>query len=57
MYGQNIEAPPGIPSPIVGGEAPTDLVLSPSSTIINFTDLTIYRIGEGEHLIISKRHD
>jgi len=49
MYGQNIEAPQGIPSPLIGGEALTDLILSPSSTVINFSDLTIYRIGEGRN--------
>ncbi|KIJ69109.1 hypothetical protein HYDPIDRAFT_172583 [Hydnomerulius pinastri MD-312] len=46
MYGQTIDPPPGISSAIVGGEAATDLILSPSSTIIKFGDLTIYRIGE-----------
>ncbi|KAH7910636.1 Pre-mRNA cleavage complex II protein Clp1-domain-containing protein [Hygrophoropsis aurantiaca] len=45
MYGQKIEQPPGISSAILGGEAVTDVVLSPSSSIINFNDLTIYRIG------------
>jgi polyribonucleotide 5'-hydroxyl-kinase len=46
MYGQIIEPPPGIASATLGGESLTDLVLSPSSTIIKFDDLTIYRIGE-----------
>jgi len=45
MYGQIIPAPPGISSATIGGEALTDLVLSPSSTVISFDDLTIYRIG------------
>jgi hypothetical protein len=47
MYGQVIEAPPGVSSATLGGETMTDLVLSPSSTVISFDDLTIYRIGEG----------
>lgn len=47
MYGQVIEAPPGISSATLGGETMTDLVLSPSSVVIGFDDLTIYRIGEG----------
>jgi len=46
MYGQIIEAPAGISAATLGGEALTDLVLSPSSTVINFDDLSIYRIGE-----------
>jgi len=46
MYGQIIEAPPGISSATLGGETMTDLVLSPSSMVISFDDLTIYRIGE-----------
>jgi polyribonucleotide 5'-hydroxyl-kinase len=46
MYGQVIEAPAGISSATLGGETMTDLVLSPSSAVISFDDLTIYRIGE-----------
>ncbi|KAG8217621.1 hypothetical protein J3R82DRAFT_5774 [Butyriboletus roseoflavus] len=45
MYGQTIDPPPGVSSGLVGGEAATELILSPSSTIINFADLAIYRIG------------
>lgn len=48
MYGQNLEPPPGVPSATVGGEALTDLILSPSSTVIGLNELTIYRIGEGQ---------
>lgn len=48
MYGQIIEIPAGISSATLGGETMTDLVLSPSSTIVNFGDLAIYRIGEGK---------
>lgn len=45
MYGQKIDPPPGITSAIVGGEAVADLVLSPSSCVVKFGDLAIYRIG------------
>ncbi|KAJ7047121.1 Pre-mRNA cleavage complex II protein Clp1-domain-containing protein [Mycena alexandri] len=45
MYGQIIPPPPGISSASLGGETLSDLVLSPSSTIINFDDLSIFRIG------------
>ncbi|KAK2466722.1 hypothetical protein APHAL10511_000980 [Amanita phalloides] len=45
MYGHVISAPPGISDGTVGGEALTDLALAPSSTVINFSDLSIYRIG------------
>ncbi|KAL0946785.1 hypothetical protein HGRIS_012958 [Hohenbuehelia grisea] len=45
MYGQVITAPPGVADATLGGEALTDLVLAPSSTVIKFDDLTIYRIG------------
>jgi polyribonucleotide 5'-hydroxyl-kinase len=47
MYGQIIPPPPGITSASLGGELLTDLVLSPSSTVINFDDLSIFRIGAG----------
>ncbi|KIJ10513.1 hypothetical protein PAXINDRAFT_177469 [Paxillus involutus ATCC 200175] len=46
MYGQNIDPPLDISSAIVGGEAATELILSPSSTVMKFGDLSIYRIGE-----------
>jgi len=46
MYGQKIDPPPGVSSGLVGGEAPTELILSPSSSVINFGDLAIYRIGQ-----------
>ncbi|KAI6127761.1 Pre-mRNA cleavage complex II protein Clp1-domain-containing protein [Pisolithus croceorrhizus] len=46
MYGQKIDPPPGITSAIVAGEAAADLVLAPSSSIVKFGDITIYRIGE-----------
>lgn len=47
MYGQVIRPPPGITNGTLGGENPSDLVLSPSSTVINFGDLQIYRVGSG----------
>lgn len=52
MYGQKIDPPPGVSSGLVGGETDSELILSPSSTIINFGDLAIYRIGQGESLIL-----
>ncbi|PPQ93281.1 hypothetical protein CVT25_015279 [Psilocybe cyanescens] len=45
MYGQVIHPPAGITNATLGGENLTDLVLSPSSTVINFGDLHIYRVG------------
>ena len=47
MYGQVIQPPAGITNGTLGGESLTDFVLSPSSTVINFGDLQIYRIGSG----------
>ncbi|KAG9318596.1 hypothetical protein JVU11DRAFT_689 [Chiua virens] len=46
MYGQKIDPPPGVSNGLVAGEAFTELILSPSSTVINFGDLAIYRIGQ-----------
>jgi len=48
MYGQVIPASLGISSATSGGESLADLVLAPSSTVINFGDLSIFRIGAGE---------
>ncbi|KAJ6624529.1 Pre-mRNA cleavage complex II protein Clp1-domain-containing protein [Mycena sp. CBHHK59/15] len=45
FYGQIIPPPAGISSASLGGETLSDIVLSPSSTIINFDDLSIFRIG------------
>ena len=53
MYGQVFDPPPGTSSPTLAGEPMTDLALAPSSTIINFTDLTIYRIGAGLNSLAS----
>ena len=47
MYGQVIQPPPEITDGTLGGESLSDFVLSPSSTVINFGDLQIYRIGSG----------
>ena len=52
MYGQVIQPPPGITDGTLGGESLTDFVLSPSSTVINFGDLQIYRIGSGKVSIL-----
>ncbi|KAF7322484.1 mRNA cleavage and polyadenylation factor CLP1 [Mycena chlorophos] len=45
FYGQVIQPPPGITSASLGSETLSSIVLSPSSTILNFGDLSIYRIG------------
>ncbi|KAL1744021.1 Pre-mRNA cleavage complex II protein Clp1-domain-containing protein [Schizophyllum fasciatum] len=45
FYGHVLHPPPGVSNPLLGGEAAADLVLSPSSTVIGFDDLSIYRIG------------
>ncbi|KAF8637404.1 hypothetical protein AX17_002899 [Amanita inopinata Kibby_2008] len=45
MYGQVIPAPSGATDSTLGGEALADLALAPSSTVINFGDISIYRIG------------
>jgi len=47
MYGQVIKPPAGVTAGSLGGENLSDLVLSPLSTVINFSDLKIYRIGAG----------
>lgn len=50
MYGPPLERPPGLPPNVnatAGGETAMNMHLSPSSSIIGFDDLTIYRIGEG----------
>ena len=47
MYGQTITPPPGVTSGTLGGEALSDLILSPSASVIDFSDLSIYRIGAG----------
>ncbi|PBK92963.1 hypothetical protein ARMGADRAFT_1012667 [Armillaria gallica] len=45
MYGQVIQPPAGISASSVSADTFTDMILSPSSSVINFDDLTIYRIG------------
>ncbi|KAH8106888.1 Pre-mRNA cleavage complex II protein Clp1-domain-containing protein [Cristinia sonorae] len=55
MYGERVNPPLGLPSLadaspltgyIIGGEQSTDLTLAPLSSVINFDDLSIWRIGE-----------
>ncbi|KIY50845.1 hypothetical protein FISHEDRAFT_38058 [Fistulina hepatica ATCC 64428] len=45
FYGQVVSPPPGISDAMLGGESTADMALSPSSTTIDFRELTIYRIG------------
>ncbi|KAF5315828.1 hypothetical protein D9611_004985 [Ephemerocybe angulata] len=45
MYGCAVQPPPGVTGATLGGEALADLVLSPSSGVIGFGDMSIYRIG------------
>ena len=52
MYGQIIHPPAGITTGTMGGETLADLVLAPSSTVVNFSDLQIYRIGSGIILLL-----
>ncbi|TFK76189.1 Clp1-domain-containing protein [Pluteus cervinus] len=47
MYGHIIKPPAGITNATLGGETLDDFILSPSSTVISFSDLTIYRVGAG----------
>ncbi|KAI0053854.1 Clp1-domain-containing protein [Auriscalpium vulgare] len=49
FYGHPINPPPGLPTSAnatAGGESAMETNLSPSSSVISFDDLTIYRIGE-----------
>lgn len=48
MYGYAVQPPAGVTTGTLGGEALSDLVLSPSSTVIKFGDLSIFRIGTGK---------
>jgi polyribonucleotide 5'-hydroxyl-kinase len=54
MYGQKITPPPGVVAPSQGGETIEDFTLAPSSTVISFGDLQIYRIGEGGRISSQK---
>ncbi len=56
MYGQVIKPLPGITNGSLGGENLSDLVLSPLSTAINFSDLKIYRIGSGWKMLFNLSH-
>ncbi|THH10484.1 hypothetical protein EW146_g8362 [Bondarzewia mesenterica] len=49
MYGPPLTPPPGLPPSThasAGGETALDMHLAPSSSVIGFDELTIYRIGE-----------
>lgn len=48
MYGPPLVPPPGVPygTASAGGETALDMHLAPSSSVIGFDELTIYRIGE-----------
>lgn len=52
MYGQKIEIPDrcdnGEGSYLFQHEPTSDLSLAPSSTVVSFDEITIYRIGGGE---------
>jgi hypothetical protein len=52
MYGQKVEVPDrcdnGEGSYLFQHEPTSDLSLAPSSTVVSFDDITIYRIGGGK---------
>lgn len=54
MYGKKVEIPHGCDngegSYLFQHEQTSDLSLAPSSTLVSFDDITIYRIGGGEIL-------
>lgn len=54
MYGQKVGVPDGCDngegSYLFQHEPTSDLSLAPSSTVVSFDDITIYRIGGGEGL-------
>jgi polyribonucleotide 5'-hydroxyl-kinase len=47
MYGESITPPAGVTSYLLGGELHTELGLAPTSSVVSFDELAIYRIGEG----------
>jgi hypothetical protein len=48
MYGEVLSPPPGAPlNYLVGGDTTVDTGLAPASSIVNYGDLSIFRIGEG----------
>ncbi|KAG6860579.1 Cleavage polyadenylation factor subunit clp1 [Termitomyces sp. Mi166 len=53
MYGQILTPPSGVTSAVAGGETLSELLLAPSSTVINFDDLTIFRVGAGKNISMS----
>jgi polyribonucleotide 5'-hydroxyl-kinase len=57
FYGTPLYLPPGVTasSAALGGEALTDLTLSPYSSVVGFNDISIYRIGGGQSLFRRQR--
>lgn len=47
MYGEIVPPPAGVTSYLLGNEVFTEQGLSPTSSIVPFGELSIYRIGEG----------
>lgn len=60
MYGQKVEIPDGCDngegSYLFQHEPTSDLSFAPSSTVVSFDDITIYRIGGGESLFHNTFH-
>lgn len=63
FYGERFTPPPGMPSLasalaatsyLIAGEQPTDFTLAPASSVVNFGDISIWRIGEGQLLFYSQ---
>lgn len=63
FYGERFSPPPGMPSLasalaatsyLIAGEQPTDFTLAPASSVVNFGDISIWRIGEGQLLFYSQ---
>ena len=56
MYGQKVEIPDGCDngegSYLFQHEPTSDLSLAPSSAVVSFDDITIYRIGGGKILFM-----
>ena len=62
FYGERFTLPPGMPSLLsgpgtagylIGGEQTMDFTLAPSSFVVPFGDLAIWRIGEGIYDILT----
>ena len=62
MYGERITPPVGMPPLsatqtlvryLIGGEQSNDMALAPSSSVMSFGELSLWRIGEGQdHLLV-----